>query len=168
MKGTVIDVQVFTRDGVEKDTRALANEESELATVRKDLNEQFGIVEEDAFARIENLLTGSVVVKAPGLKKGDKVTSEYLNDLDRSKWFEVSLEDADAADKLEQLQDSLVQQRQYFDELFDEKRGKLEAGDDLAPGVLKMVKVFVAIKRRLQPGLKICLSKRMVRQLISC
>jgi len=152
MKGTVIDVSVFTRDGVEKDTRALANEESELARIRKDLNDQFRIVEEDTYARIENLLKNKEVVKAPGLKKGQKVTAAYLAETDRTKWFEISLTNADAADKLEQLQDSLANQRQYFDELFDEKRGKLEAGDDLAPGVLKMVKVFVAVKRRLQPG----------------
>jgi len=152
MKGTVIDVSVFTRDGVEKDTRALANEESELASIRKDLNDQFRIVEEDTYARIENLLKNKEVVKAPGLKKGQKVTATYLEETDRTKWFEISLTNADAADKLEQLQDSLASQRTYFDELFDEKRGKLEAGDDLAPGVLKMVKVFVAVKRRLQPG----------------
>ena len=152
MKGTVIDVQVFTRDGVEKDTRALANEESELASIRKDLNDQFRIVEEDIYARIEKLLKNKEVVKAPGLKKGQKVTASYLEENDRTKWFEISLTNADAADKLEQLQDSLANQRKYFDELFDEKRGKLEAGDDLAPGVLKMVKVFVAVKRRLQPG----------------
>jgi len=152
MKGTVIDVQVFTRDGVEKDTRALANEESELSSIRKDLNEQFRIVEEDTFSRIEKLLKNKEVVKAPGLKKGQKVTTAYLEETDRTKWFEISLTNADAADKLEQLQDSLAQQRTFFDELFDEKRGKLEAGDDLAPGVLKMVKVFVAVKRRLQPG----------------
>ncbi len=152
MKGTVIDVQVFTRDGVEKDTRALANEESELASIRKDLNDQFRIVEEDIYARIEKLLKNKEVVKAPGLKKGQKVTASYLEETDRTKWFEISLTNADAADKLEQLQDSLANQRKYFDELFDEKRGKLEAGDDLAPGVLKMVKVFVAVKRRLQPG----------------
>jgi len=152
MKGTVIDVQVFTRDGVDKDTRALANEESELASIRKDLNDQFRIVEEDTYARIENLLKNKEVVKAPGLKKGQKVTAAYLEETDRTKWFEISLTNADAADKLEQLQESLVAQRTYFDELFDEKRGKLEAGDDLAPGVLKMVKVFVAVKRRLQPG----------------
>ncbi len=152
MKGTVIDVQVFTRDGVEKDTRALANEESELASIRKDLNEQFRIVEEDTYARIEALLKNKEIVRAPGLKKGQKVTQAYLDETDRTKWFEISLTNADAADKLEQLQESLVQQRKYFDELFDEKRGKLEAGDDLAPGVLKMVKVFVAVKRRLQPG----------------
>ncbi len=152
MKGTVIDVSVFTRDGVEKDTRALANEESELASVRKDLNEQYRIVEEDAYARIEKLLKNKEVVKAPGLKKGQKVTASYLEETDRTKWFEISLTNSDAADKLEQLSESLVQQRTYFDELFDEKRRKLEAGDDLAPGVLKMVKVFVAVKRRLQPG----------------
>ncbi|MEM7358649.1 MAG: DNA-directed RNA polymerase subunit beta [Pseudomonadota bacterium] len=152
MKGTVIDVSVFTRDGVEKDTRALANEESELASIRKDLNDQFRIVEEDTYARIENLLRNKEVVKAPGLKKGQKVTAAYLEETDRNKWFEISLTNSDAADKLEQLQESLVNQRKYFDELFDEKRGKLEAGDDLAPGVLKMVKVFVAVKRRLQPG----------------
>ena len=152
MKGTVIDVQVFTRDGVDKDTRALANEESELARVRKDLNEQFRIVEEDTYARIENLLRNKEVVKAPGLKKGQKVTATYLEETERTKWFEINLTNSDAADKLEQLRDSLDLQRKYFDELFEEKRGKLEAGDDLAPGVLKMVKVFVAIKRRLQPG----------------
>jgi len=152
MKGTVIDVQVFTRDGVEKDTRALANEESELASIRKDLNEQFRIVEEDTYARIEALLKNKEVVKAPGLKKGQKVTPSYLEETERTQWFEISLTNADAADKLEQLQENLTQQRKYFDELFDEKRGKLEAGDDLAPGVLKMVKVFVAVKRRLQPG----------------
>ncbi|MBX2847027.1 MAG: DNA-directed RNA polymerase subunit beta [Acidiferrobacterales bacterium] len=152
MKGTVIDVQVFTRDGVEKDTRALANEESELASIRKDLNDQFRIVEEDTYARIEALIKNKEVVKGPGLKKGQKVTQAYLEELERNKWFEISLKNSDAADKLEQLQENIANQRKYFDELFDEKRGKLEAGDDLAPGVLKMVKVFVAVKRRLQPG----------------
>lgn len=152
MSGTVIDVQIFTRDGVEKDSRALANEESELARIRKDLNDQYRIVEEDAYDRIEKLLTGKEAVKGPGLKKGDKITKTYLEDLDRKSWFEINLKSEDATDKLEQLRDGLETQRKYFDELFDEKRGKLEAGDDLAPGVLKMVKVFVAVKRRLQPG----------------
>ena len=152
MSGTVIDVQIFTRDGVEKDSRALANEESELARIRKDLNDQYRIVEEDTYARIEKLLTGKEAVKGPGLKKGDKVTKTYLEELDRKSWFEINLKSEDATDKFEQLRDSLEAQRKYFDELFDEKRGKLEAGDDLAPGVLKMVKVFVAVKRRLQPG----------------
>ena len=98
------------------------------------------------------MLKNKEVVKAPGLNKGQKVTANYLAETERSKWFEISLTNADAADKLEQLQEGLVSQRKFYDELFDEKRGKLEAGDDLAPGVLKMVKVFVAVKRRLQPG----------------
>ena len=153
MSGTVIDVQVFTRDGVEKDSRALANEDMELTRIRKDLGDQFRIVEEDTFARIETLLTGKLADGGPGsLKKGDKITKGYLSELSRSKWFEIRLRNEDASNKLEQLRAGLEEQRKFFDELFDEKRAKLEAGDDLAPGVLKMVKVFVAVKRRLQPG----------------
>jgi DNA-directed RNA polymerase subunit beta len=153
MAGTVIDVQVFTRDGVEKDARAKQNEDQELARIRKDLNDQFRIVEEDAYSRIEKLLTGRTAEGGPaGLKAGDKVTKGYLTDLPRDKWFEVRLRNEDAIDQLEQLRADLENQRKYFDDLFDEKRAKLEAGDDLAPGVLKMVKAFVAVKRRLQPG----------------
>ena len=153
MSGTVIDVQVFTRDGVEKDSRALANEDMELTRIRKDLGDQFRIVEEDTYARIEALLTGKLADGGPGtLKKGEKITQGYLTELSRSKWFEIRLRNEDASNKLEQLRASLEEQRKFFDELFEEKRVKLEAGDDLAPGVLKMVKVFVAVKRRLQPG----------------
>ncbi len=153
MAGTVIDVQVFTRDGVEKDARAKQNEDQELARVRKDLNDQFRIVEEDAYARIEKLLTGRTAEGGPGdLKGGDKITKLYLTDLPRDKWFDVRLRNEAANQQLEQLRADLDTQRQYFDDLFDEKRAKLEAGDDLAPGVLKMVKAFVAVKRRLQPG----------------
>ncbi|MGA8262022.1 MAG: DNA-directed RNA polymerase subunit beta [Arenicellales bacterium] len=153
MSGTVIDVQVFTRDGVEKDARAKQNEDQELARIRKDLNDQYRIVEEDAFLRIEKLLTNRTAEGGPGgLKSGDKISKTYLQDLPRDKWFEVRLRNEDANDQLEQLRSDLEGQRKYFDELFDEKRSKLEAGDDLAPGVLKMVKAFVAVKRRLQPG----------------
>ena len=152
MSGTVIDVQVFTRDGVEKDTRALANEEAELARIRKDLGDQFRIVEEDTYARIESVLLNSVVDGGPDLKAGAKVTKGYLAELSRNKWFEIRLRNEKSVELLDQLRESLKTQKKYFDELFDEKRAKLEAGDDLAPGVLKMVKVFVAVKRRLQPG----------------
>ena len=153
MSGTVIDVQVFTRDGVEKDARAKQNEDQELARVRKDLNDQFRIVEEDAYDRIEKLLTGRTAEGGPGaLHGGDKVSKAYLTDLPRDKWFEVRLRNESANEQLEQLRADLEAQRKFFDELFDEKRAKLEAGDDLAPGVLKMVKAFVAVKRRLQPG----------------
>ncbi len=153
MSGTVIDVQIFTRDGIEKDSRALANEDMELTRIRKDLGDQFRIVEEDTYARIETLLTNKLADGGPGaLKKGDKITRGYLTELSRSMWFEIRLRNEDASNKLEQLRASLEEQRKFFDDLFDEKRTKLEAGDDLAPGVLKMVKVFVAVKRRLQPG----------------
>ena len=153
MAGTVIDVQVFTRDGVEKDARAKQNEDQELARVRKDLNDQFRIVEEDAYARIEKLLTGRTAEGGPGgLKAGEKISKVYLTDLPRDKWFEVRLRNESVNEQLEQLRADLDAQRKYFDDLFDEKRAKLEAGDDLAPGVLKMVKAFVAVKRRLQPG----------------
>ena len=153
MAGTVIDVQVFTRDGLEKDSRAKQIEEMELARIRKDLNTQYRIVEDDTYARIEKLLSGRTAAGGPeGLKAGDKVTKTYLADLPRARWFEVRLKSEEGDDALKQLRQGLESQRKYFDELFDEKRRKLEAGDDLAPGVLKTVKVFVAVKRRLQPG----------------
>jgi DNA-directed RNA polymerase subunit beta len=153
MSGIVIDVQVFTRDGVEKDARAKQNEDQELARVRKDLNDQFRIVEEDAYDRIEKLLIGRTAEGGPGdLKSGGKVSKTYLDDLPRDKWFEIRLRSEEANEQLEQLRADLDAQRQQFDDRFDEKRKKLEAGDDLAPGVLKMVKAFVAVKRRLQPG----------------
>ncbi len=153
MSGTVINVQVFTRDGVEKDARALSNEAEELGRIRKDLDDQFRIVEGDAFDRIERLLVGQVAEGGPsGLKSGAKVTVDYLGTLDRKEWFEIRLRDEDANQSLEAVRNSLDTQRRQFDDLYKEKKGKLEAGDDLAPGVLKMVKVFVAVKRRLQPG----------------
>ncbi len=153
MAGTVIDVQVFTRDGVEKDARAKQNEDQELTRIRKDLNDQFRIVEDDAYARIERLLTGRTAEGGPGeIKAGDKITKAYLAELPRDRWFEVRLRNEDTNRSLEQLREDLESQRKQFDALFDEKRAKLEAGDDLAPGVLKMVKAFVAVKRRLQPG----------------
>ena len=153
MAGTVIDVQVFTRDGVEKDVRALSIEAEELERIKKDLQDQYAIVENDAYDRIERLLTGKVAEGGPGdLKAEAKITRNYLQELPRDKWFEVRLRDEQANTKLEQIRSQLTQQSKSFDELYDEKRKKLEAGDDLAPGVLKMVKVFVAVKRRLQPG----------------
>ena len=151
--GTVIDVQVFTRDGVEKDPRALSIEADELDGVKKDLKDQFSIVEDDTFDRIERLLSGKVAEGGPGeLKAGEKVTRGYLQAMPRDKWFEVRLRDEATNTTLEQIRHQLAAQSKRFDELYDEKRGKLEAGDDLPPGVLKMVKVFVAVKRRLQPG----------------
>ncbi len=151
--GTVIDVQVFTRDGVEKDQRALSIEQEELDKVRKDLFEQFRIVEEDLYSRVERLISGKVADGGPDkLKSGEKVTKTYLKGLAREKWFEIRLSDDDANLQLEQLGEQLKVQRKLIDEKFEEKKGKLTGGDDLAPGVLKMVKVYLAVKRRIQPG----------------
>jgi len=151
--GTVIDVQVFTRDGVEKDARALQIEEAELDRVRLDFNDQQRIMEEDTFSRVEKLLTGKVSDGGPaGLKAGVKITKSYLADLDQDKWLEVRLKNEDAQKQLEAISDQISETREEFRLKYESKKEKLTTGDDLAPGVLKMVKVYVAVKRRIQPG----------------
>lgn len=153
VRGTVIDVQVFTRDGVEKDARALQIEEQELARVRKDLDDQLRIMEEDTFARVEKLLTGKVADGGPNkLKAGSKITKGYLAELDQDQWLQIRLHNEEAAQQLEAIAEQVKEQREVFREKFEEKKRKLTTGDDLAPGVLKMVKVYVAVKRRVQPG----------------
>ena len=153
MDGTVIDVRVFTRDGVEKDARALAIERMELEAVRKDLDDQRRILEDDIYQRIERLLLNKVSAGGPqGLKAGSKVTRDYLAGLDREKWFSVRLKADDANAQLEQAAERLRAQHEDFERRFEEKKKKITAGDDLAPGVLKMVKVYLAVKRRIQPG----------------
>jgi len=153
MSGTVIDVHVFTRDGVEKDARAKANEQAELAQVKKDLQDQYRIVEDDAYARIERLILNRTAEGGPaGLKAGEKITKSYLAELDRKKWFDIRFRAEEVNGALEQIRAQLSKQKQDFDQLLEEKRIKLTSGDDLPPGVLKMVKVYVAVKRRLQPG----------------
>ena len=151
--GTVIDVQVFTRDGVEKDQRAISIEKDQLRQVRKDLDDQLRIVEAAIFQRLENILVGKVADKGPqGLKKGTVITAEYLESLDTEDKFKLRMQDNDANDVIEQLADQVKEQRKVFDDKFEEKKGKITRGDDLAPGVLKMVKVYMAVKRRIQPG----------------
>ncbi|MCW8827154.1 MAG: DNA-directed RNA polymerase subunit beta, partial [Gammaproteobacteria bacterium] len=151
--GTVIGVQVFTRDGLEKDSRAQSIEDSELDLVRKDLKDQQRIMEDDAFSRVAKMLQGKVAQGGPNkLSAGDKITKGYLEDLDREKWFEIRLKDDDANASLEAISKQLKDQKKSFDEQFEIKKQKLTQGDDLAPGVLKMVKVYLAVKRRIQPG----------------
>jgi DNA-directed RNA polymerase subunit beta len=153
MSGTVIDVQVFTRDGVDKDARALQIEQMELDGVRKDLDDQLRIMENDTFQRVERMLIGQVADGGPkALKAGVKVTKSYLKDLKRDLWLEIRLREEVSAQQLEAVAEQIKQQREAFREKFEEKRRKLTSGDDLAPGVLKMVKVYVAVKRRVQPG----------------
>ncbi|HDK03639.1 MAG TPA: DNA-directed RNA polymerase subunit beta, partial [Gammaproteobacteria bacterium] len=149
MDGTVIDVQVFTRDGVEKDQRALEIEKMELASIKKDLNDQLRIVEDDTFHRVERLLIGKTVEGGPGgLKAGSRITEGYLAEVPREKWFEIRLRNEDANRQLEAVAQQIKILRKEFDRRFEEKKAKITAGDDLAPGVLKMVKVYLAVKRR--------------------
>jgi len=153
MSGTVIDVQVFTREGIERDKRAAQIIDDELKRYKKDLADQLRIVEDDAFGRIERLLTGKTANGGPKkLAKGTKVTKAYLQDIERYHWFDVRLANEEAAQQLEQLQEGLEQTRKAFDAAFEEKKRKLTSGDELPPGVQKMVKVYLAVKRRLQPG----------------
>ncbi len=153
MDGTVIDVRVFTRDGVEKDIRALAIEKSELESVRKDLNDTLRILEEDIYERVERMLTGKMAQGGPNkLKSGSKITKAYLDEVPRDQWFEIRLKNDAANENLVKAFERLKVQRDEFDRRYEEKKEKITAGDDLAPGVLKMVKVYLAVKRRIQPG----------------
>ena len=153
MSGTVIDVQVFTRDGVEKDARAKEIEEMELAKVKKDLRDQYRILEDDIYDRLEKLLVGKTALGGPNeLKAETRVTKTYLGELPREKWFEIRLKAEAANAQLEAAREQLGQHRKSLDEQYEAKRVKLTSGDDLAPGVLKMVKVYLAVKRRVQPG----------------
>jgi len=150
--GTVIDVQVFTRDGLEKDKRAIEIEESQLKKVRKDIEDEFRIVQGATYERLEKALLNKVVAGGPKLKKGQKVTAGYLAELPREDWFKLRLSDDAVNKQLERAEEQLKERRAELDARYEDKRGKLTQGDDLAPGVLKIVKVYLAIKRRIQPG----------------
>ncbi|GHH60982.1 MULTISPECIES: DNA-directed RNA polymerase subunit beta [Gammaproteobacteria] len=152
MDGTVIDVQVFTRDGIEKDKRARQIEENEIKRVKKDFDDQFRILEAAIYARLRSQIVGKVANGGAGLKKGDVVTDAYLDGLKKSDWFQLRMKDEDAADAIERAQKQIQVHEKEFEARFADKRGKITQGDDLAPGVLKMVKVFLAVKRRIQPG----------------
>jgi len=153
ISGTVIDVQVFTREGIERDKRATQIIDDELKGYRKDLNDQLRIVENDAYARIEKLLVNKVANGGPKkLAKGAKITSEYLESVARHDWFDIRLAEEDTAVALEGHKEALAKLREQFDAMFELKKKKLTQGDELPPGVQKMVKVYVAVKRRLQPG----------------
>ncbi len=153
ISGTVIDVQVFTREGIERDKRSQQIIEDELRRYKTDLADQMRIVEADTFERLERLLSGKVANGGPKkLVKGTKITKAYLDSVERYDWFDIRLAAEDAAGQVESLKESIAQKRREFDAAFEAKRKKLTQGDELPPGVLKMVKVYVAVKRRLQPG----------------
>ena len=153
ISGTVIDVQVYTREGVDRDKRSKQIIADELDRFKKDLADQMRIVEADAFQRAERLLLEKTAAGGPKkLAKNSTITQEYLEKVDRHHWFDIRLVEENASLQLEQIKDSLVQKRKLFDLAFEEKQKKLFQGDELPPGVQKMVKVYIAVKRRLQPG----------------
>ena len=152
IKGTVINVQVFTRDGLDKDQRSLDIERAELDQYRKDLNDEYRIVENATLGRLFSALVGGKVVKAAGLKKGAELTADAVAEYSADDWFAIRMDKAELNDQIAAAQAQLADRRVNLDERFEEKRGKLQSGDDLAPGVLKTVKVYLAVKRRIQPG----------------
>ncbi|WP_111643380.1 DNA-directed RNA polymerase subunit beta [Marinimicrobium alkaliphilum] len=151
--GTVIDVQVFTRDGLEKDQRSLEIEKAQLDEVRKDLNEEYRIVEQATLARLRSALIGQKVSAGPkGVKKGETLSDETLDGLEKDQWFKLRMAEDTLNEQIDRAEEQLAERRKILDERFEDKRRKLSTGDDLAPGVLKIVKVYLAIKRRIQPG----------------
>jgi DNA-directed RNA polymerase subunit beta len=152
MDGTVIDVQVFTRDGIEKDKRARQIEEYEIRRVKKDFDDQYRILEAAIYDRLRTQLVGRVANGGATLKKGDTVSSLVLDSMAKKDWFTLRMKDDEAVEAIERAQKQIEVHKAEFEKRFADKRGKITQGDDLAPGVLKMVKVFLAVKRRIQPG----------------
>ncbi|MDY6449913.1 DNA-directed RNA polymerase subunit beta [Acinetobacter faecalis] len=152
VKGTVIDVQVFTRDGLEKDERAQAIEKAQLDAYRKDLKEEFKIFEEAARERIIRLLTGKESNGGGTTKRGDKLSEDMLAGLELVDLLDIQPVDEAIAERLTQIQVFLKEKSFEIDEKFAEKKRKLSTGDELTTGVLKVVKVYLAVKRRIQPG----------------
>ena len=154
MSGTVIDVQVFTREGIQRDKRAQSIIDAELKRYRQDLNDQLRIFDNDAFSRIERIIVGQKANGGPmKLAKGSEITAEYLASLpSKHDWFDIRLSDEGLAKQLELIKGSLQDKRQESEALYEVKKKKMTQGDELQPGVQKMVKVFIAIKRRLQAG----------------
>ncbi len=153
IRATVIDVQVFTRDGVGKDKRALEIEEAEIKRYKKDLDDQLKIIELDIFDRIAVMLLGQKTETGiADIKKGTELTQDILDGALKSDWLKIKVQDEDINVQLESVAAQIEQQRKEFDARFESKRTKITMGDDLAPGVLKMVKVYLAVKKRIQPG----------------
>ena len=153
--GTVIDVHVFTRDGIEKDGRAESIEESQLAEIQKDIDDELKILEQAAFSRLEALIVGKKVASGKGLKKGSIIKLADLEELSKDDWFKIRLDNESANKQIENISKSLKEYKEDLDIAFGKRKSKVTDGDDLAPGVLKIVKVYLAIKRRIQPGDKL-------------
>jgi DNA-directed RNA polymerase subunit beta len=151
-KGTVIGVEVFTRDGVEKDERTQAIEQDHLDQSKKDADDEAAVVEEATRTRVCDLLKGSKAVKGNGIKKGSTITIDMLSELSLNDVFAIRTDDETLNSAIEQTEKTFKKYIKGIKERFEEKRSKIIRGHDLAPGVIKIVKVYLAIKRRIQPG----------------
>ncbi len=151
--GTVVEVRVFSRHGVDKDERALAIERDEIERLAKDRDDEMEILERNTYARLHQFLMGKTASGGPKAIKADtRITESLLADLSRGQWWQITLSNQKAMDEIEQLNKQFDLARKELEDRFDNKLDKLQRGDELLPGVMKMVKVFVAVKRKLQPG----------------
>ncbi|MBJ3764017.1 DNA-directed RNA polymerase subunit beta [Maribius pontilimi] len=152
--GTVVEVRVFNRHGVEKDERALQIEREEVERLSRDRDDELAILDRNIYARLRDLIMGKKAVKGPkGVKANTMIDEALLDDqLSRGQWWQLALEDEDDAKIMEALNEQYEAQKRALDARFEDKVEKVRRGDDLPPGVMKMVKVFVAVKRKLQPG----------------
>ena len=150
--GIIIDVRVFNRHGVDKDERAMAIERSEIERLGKDRDDELKILERNVYSRLRELVLGKTAVSGPkGLGRGE-ITEAKLGELSRGLWWQIAMDDEKAQGELEAMKKSFEDSRKALDRRFEDKVEKLQRGDELPPGVMKMVKVFVAVKRKLQPG----------------
>ncbi len=153
IEGTVIDVRVYTRDGIEKDERSIDIETEQVEQAKKDIADQLRIYEDDIIFRVKNIILNKISEGGPNnLKKGDKVTEDYLNSLDKDKWLDIRIRDEKINLQLEKLAKQLTKQKNNLKDTLEKQEAKITAGGDLLPGVLKIIKVYLAVKRRLQPG----------------
>jgi DNA-directed RNA polymerase subunit beta len=151
--GTVVEVRVFNRHGVEKDERALQIEREEVERLARDRDDEMAILDRNIYARLKGLILGKVAVKGPkGIKPKSEITEDLLDSLSRGQWWLLALGDDKEAAEIEALNEQYEIQKRSLELRFEDKVEKVRRGDDLPPGVMKMVKVFVAVKRKLQPG----------------
>ena len=151
--GTVVEVRVFNRHGVEKDERALQIEREEVERLARDRDDERTILDRNIYARLRSMIEGKTAVKGPkGVRPNSRIDDALLSSLSRGQWWQLALEDEQDAAQVEALNEQYQAQKRILEARFEDKVEKVRRGDDLPPGVMKMVKVFVAVKRKLQPG----------------
>ena len=153
--GTVIDVQIFTREGLEKNSRASVIESVSLSEIQKDIDQEFEIVSSATLNSLKSELLGKKVISGRGLSKGDTLDEEFLSNLAPSEWFKLRMKDESLNDSIKEAKDKLKSYENVLKSRFEDKKKKIISGDDLPPGVQQVIKVYLSIKRRIQPGDKL-------------